>query len=289
MTSKRPFYSIRTGSIQRREEGYAIVAAIWLAGLALIVATEFSLRVRSNVLLSAQSVHAATLSAAAGGMVRLTAWRLSTGKDIQLNGEARLCSWNDTTDISVTVQDHAGLIDLNAADITLYRLLLEGVGIDSARARKLADEIVDYRDPDTNALTGGAEGTLRNGAPFKNAPFETVEELDLLPSISDDIYWKLKAHFTTMSGIANLDPSVMALTAKAALSQKAQPYYAPSQRRAFRITVSAHNKGGSTVSIASDVLLILQPDRPFSIITWNAQPNPATFTASHPESPSCFT
>jgi general secretion pathway protein K len=282
----------QTDSTTRKEAGYAIVAAVWIAGLALFVATEFSLRVRTNTLLSANHVRSAELSGIAAGMVRLTAWRLSTGKDMPMNGHPQFCAWNATTDVSISVQDHAGLVDLNAGDINLDRMMFEGLGLDENRALKLADEITDYRDVDSISQAGATETLLRNGAFFKNAPYETVEEIDLLPSMSDDIYWKIKPLMTTMSGVGSFDPATAPPDFTDALSRNADRvsvYHAPSPRRAFKITVTARHKSGATYAVVSDVLLVLQPDRPFSIVTWNIPAVPLEMPAQLGQLQACFT
>jgi general secretion pathway protein K len=282
----------QTDSSKSKQSGYAIVAAVWLAGLALLVASEFSLRVHTSTLLSANHMRSAELSSIASGMVRLTAWRLSNGKDMPVNGEQTFCAWNATTDILIAVQDHAGLVDLNTGNVNLYRILFEGLGLDANRARTLADEISDYRDVDSILLTGGTEKLLRNGASVKNAPFETVEEIDLLPSMSDDFYWKIKPLVTTMSGMGSFDPATAPLDLAAALSRNADrisAYHAPSSRRAFRIAITARHKSGTTYAVVSDVLLVLQPDRPFSVVTWNTPAVPLEMPAQLGQLQACFT
>jgi general secretion pathway protein K len=280
-----------TGVSKSNQSGFAIVAAIWLSGLALLVATEFSLRVRTNTLLSASNIRSAELSAVASGMIRLTAWRLSKGQEMLANAEPMSCKWNDNTDAWVSVQDHAGLVDLNVADVSLYRMLFEGLQIGSDRARKLADEVIDYRDVDNIAQTGGPEILLRNGELFKNAPFETVEEIDLLPSMSDELYWKLKPLMTTLSSSANIDSNVMPADLKLIVSldaERMKQYFALSTRRAFRITTTVKNKSDATYTLLGDVLLIQQPDRPFSILAWNTSARPIDVKAGSATQKACF-
>jgi general secretion pathway protein K len=224
-------------------------------------------------------------------MIRLTAWRLSRGQEMLANAEPMPCKWNEYTDVWVSVQDHAGLVDLNVADVSLYRLVFEGLQIGSDRARQLADEIIDYRDVDNVAQTEGAEVVLRNGAPFKNAPFETVEEIDLLPSMSDDLYWKLKPLMSTLTSSPSIDSNVMPAELKLMISRDAErmkQYFASSARRAFRIIVVAKNKSDAVHTLIGDVLLVQQPDRPFSILTWNTLSNPIAANSIGASQTPCF-
>ncbi len=86
----------------------------------------------------------------------------------------------------VVYDDLSGLLDLNTADDqTIERLMVE-VGIEPDPARRLASQIIDWRDPDSFRLPGGAERD--DYRPFgvvpRNAPFAAPEELLYLPDMT---------------------------------------------------------------------------------------------------------
>jgi len=82
--------------------------------------------------------------------------------------------------ITVRIEDELGKIDLNAADVTLLARLLSAAGASDAEARELAAAIDARRRPhadNAEALPGLPIG-----------PFLRVDELLLLPGMSDALY-----------------------------------------------------------------------------------------------------
>jgi general secretion pathway protein K len=170
------------------QRGFVLIAALWLSALAVVVATEFTLRVRSTIALSSSVLQTSELSAIADGMVRLTAWRLATGKDIPLNGEQQLCLWKNKVVVATKVQDHGGLLDMNLAATDLLEHVFQAAGASPSQSTLFTTEMLDYRDVDLITPQGNNEPILRDGKANKNSPFDTVEELDLLPSMTDELY-----------------------------------------------------------------------------------------------------
>jgi hypothetical protein len=270
--------------------GYAIVAAVWLAGLALAVTAEFSLHMRSNVLLSASRLRTSELDAISAGALQLTAWRVATETFPKINGEAQLCAWNADVTLAIRAQDHGGLLDANLAVPQLLEDVFMQLGVDQQRARKLSQEMIDYRDVDDQNQAGGPELLMRNGAKNKNAPFETAHELDLMPSMTDDLYWRVKPLFTTLSSQASLDPETMPkkLTDILKVIPNSERYFTRSSRRAFRISVTATHKNGTAHTISADMVTLRQPLQPFQIVTWQSNNEPEKIAAASTALPRCF-
>jgi general secretion pathway protein K len=251
--------------------GYAIVAAIWLAGLALAAAAEFSLVMRNSVLVSANRLRTAELAAISGGAVNLAAWQAATETNLKLNGEPKICAWNDDVTLSIALQDHGGLLDINLAPAQLLEQVFIQLDVPNKKAGNLTQDIINYRDVDTNTAQGQQELLLRDGSVSKNAPFETVEELDLMPSMDDDLYWRLKPYFTVLSAQPSVDPETMPMELQEIFSkiQNAETYFIRSQRRAIRIRVAAVNKSGVTHATKADIIIQQQPNQPFQVTSWN--------------------
>ena len=73
---------------------------------------------------------------------------------------------------------------------------MEAVGLDSPRASGLAAAIADRRTPGRNSLTAGSKIDLyrARGLPCgpANRPFGSLDEISLVPDMSDDIAARLR-------------------------------------------------------------------------------------------------
>jgi general secretion pathway protein K len=256
---------------QNSKQGYAIIAALWLAGLALALVAEFTLVTRSSVNLNASRLRTAELSAASSGMIRLIAWRLAAGKIELIDGRRKTCVWNNGTTMITSVQDHGGLLDANLSAEHLIAEIVEGLVGDRGVAVAIAAELIDYRDADTVSSRGTEEPAMRNSNTNKNAPLETIEELDLLPSITDDIYRRIKPAFTTFSGQSGIDPETMPKDLKEMFGRltNRESNFVRSSRRNFQISVTAKNDFGASHTTVANVIMLQQPSQPFQIVTWN--------------------
>lgn len=82
--------------------------------------------------------------------------------------------------------DEASKININVAPKE-WLLKLPGM------TEEIADSILDWRDPDDNANTNGAESsyyaTLQPAYQCKNAPFETIEELLFVRGVTAALFW----------------------------------------------------------------------------------------------------
>lgn len=115
---------------------------------------------------------------------------------------------HDGRSFTVTVSFDDGRININRAGPDLLSALFAAQGLREEAADRLADQIVDWRDPDGNARPLGAEAAAytaldRGGAP-RNGPFERVGELRFLPAM-DDALFRCIADLVT---VASLVPDV---------------------------------------------------------------------------------
>ncbi len=109
----------------------------------------------------------------------------------------------------IVINDVAGLVDLNAASLALLEWLLHGLGVAPDRAAALAAAIVDFRDDDG---INGAESAAYRAAGLahgpKNAPFETVMELDQVLGMDAALLGRLHAATTVYSRQPGIDGAV---------------------------------------------------------------------------------
>ncbi len=114
--------------------------------------------------------------------------------------------------LEVSVLDETGKVDINQADSFLLAALMQAVGVESGYATQLAAAVVDWRDPDSLRQPDGgaedpeyAEAGLPHGA--KDAPFETLAELQQVLGMTPDLYARLFPYITVHGGRAVPDPA----------------------------------------------------------------------------------
>ena len=112
----------------------------------------------------------------------------------------------DGAEVEISITDDSGKIDINSADPVALVNLFVGSGVEQARAEELADAIQDWRDPDDMRSLHGAEidDYEAVGLPYgpRNAPFETLSEIQQVFGMDYDTYMKIEPAITMYSGRA---------------------------------------------------------------------------------------
>lgn len=114
--------------------------------------------------------------------------------------------------VEVRIIDEQGKVDLNLASLDLIAALFRQAGTEPQQAQQLAGEVLDWRDGDTLTQPGGgAEDAdyAAAGLPYgsKDAPFDSVAELEQLLRFPKDLYARIAPFVTVYSGRANPDPA----------------------------------------------------------------------------------
>jgi len=190
-----------------RSRGAALLLVLWLIALLTAVVGAFALTARveylqgrtlSQGVVADQSARAG-LEYAMTRVVDLDATR-------QWLPDGRPYEWRfGDAEVTVTIIDESGKVDINGADLELLSGLMQAVGQEREPARKLASAILDWRDPDSlTQAEGGAEDGDYSAAemPYgsKDAPFESIGELHLVLGMSPELVAKLEPHLTVYSG-----------------------------------------------------------------------------------------
>jgi general secretion pathway protein K len=174
------------------QRGFALLAVtVALAVLALILGA-VAMSSRGFVHDSADALEAIQLDAALDAGVATAARDLS-GPDDAPQRYLRAPQTFQIGDIEVSVlaRPEGSKVDLNTADPALLAGLLRASGIAPERASRLADEIADWRDADSEARLHGAEAgdylaAGRKDAPA-NEPLQTVSEVALVLDGDSDL------------------------------------------------------------------------------------------------------
>jgi general secretion pathway protein K len=244
---------------RRRARGAALLLVLWLIAMLTAVIGAFALTARIEYLqgrVLSQGVLAD--QAARAGLEYAMTRVVEMEPTRQWLPDGREYPWEFAgAEVTVTIIDESGKVDLNGADMDLIANLIQAVGTERNQARKLAAAVMDWRDSDLlTQPEGGAEDAdyesedLPYGA--KDAPFETVAELQLVLGMTSELFGKLEPHLTVYSGQGR--PNEQYASAEVLKAMGIDPERALAERRRPRLPGEAPalvGAGTGTYSIDS--------------------------------------
>ena len=189
-----------------RQRGVALVLVLWVCVLLTLIASSFIVERRTELLIVRNSASLARAEQAANaGVMRavIELYRVDAdpGKWTK-DGVPHEWSY-DGVPVRIEMRDESAKIDINTAADPLLRGLLLSVGLKEEDATKLLDSIIDWRDPDSLKRPSGAEESdyRAAGLSYKpaNAPFQAIEELQLVLGMRPEIYRRLAPLITVFS------------------------------------------------------------------------------------------
>jgi general secretion pathway protein K len=130
--------------------------------------------------------------------------------------DGRTYHWKfDGIPVDVQIQDEQGKVDINAADPALLTALFQALGVERDAATRVSSAIVDWRDADSlTQPQGGAEDPdyASAGLPYgaKDAPFETVAEVEQVLGMTPALYAKAEPYLTVFTGNGTPDTAFAA-------------------------------------------------------------------------------
>jgi general secretion pathway protein K len=117
----------------------------------------------------------------------------------------------ETGTVRVSVLPEGGRIDLNAANAKILSGLYETVGTGALRPDEFAARVMDWRDANKRARPGGAENddyaSLGLDYTPRNGPFLSIEELMLIPGMTEADYDQLTPYITIFNPVGDIDPA----------------------------------------------------------------------------------
>jgi len=198
----------------RRQRGAALLLVLWVLVLLTGTIAVFALGARTEGMQGRALSRSAQARYAAEAGIDVAAYHL-----LDPDGDARWVpdgrpiefEWGGQK-VRVRVVDESAKLDLNIASPELLAGLMQALGVDFERSRRIAGAIADWRDGDDllNA-EGGAEdpeyaaAKLPYGA--KDRPFETLSELRLVLGMDPALYEKMRPYVTLYSGLARPNPA----------------------------------------------------------------------------------
>lgn len=222
----------------RRRQGFVLLTALWLlvAISAVMLAASLESRSRRNVVANALDRTRARAAALAGSeyarsqlsaalVGRADEYRSMAGRRgntsfrrIALLSEPWWAPQQlvepvrqvDGLAFDVRLQDVGSMLDINMAQPDdLRRFFANGLGIDYARADKLAQAIADWRDADDIPRVGGAERDdyIRAGAMRlpTNRPFASIEELRYVLGMTPELFEAARPYLSALGMLGRIN------------------------------------------------------------------------------------
>jgi general secretion pathway protein K len=244
MTQVPPLPSERPAPSDDR--GFALlIVAITLAALSLMIGSILYMT-RHHAQELAASISMLKLRSAMDGATATAAAELSFSGPVSAQSETTSIGG---VSVHIAVRPESAKFNLNKSDPALLVALLNASGVSPAFAQRVADEIVDWRDADSEPHASGAEAAdyLAAGRSYvpTNRPFESVAELSLLLDGSDDLVTCLRPDVTVFGD----SDGVIAQNASSRLRQALE-------HSTLHIQQSAIGAGARPAIVAGDVFEI---------------------------------
>lgn len=278
------------------QAGVALVLTLWLLTLLTLLAAGYSYAMRTETRLTIHGVALARARAMAeAGLWLAVGDVLKPREDRQwrADGTRYPIDFGEGT-IELRIQDEAGRIDLNTATSELLRGLLQRSALRQDEVTLLLQAILDWRDRDPRRGRPGAEdgGYDVAGYSVKDGPFNSIDELRLVPGMTNAVFKDMYSALTLHSLQSGINPMVaprevlLAVPGSDAgqvddfLAHRNKPdevagvpssldsgYFAGTSDVVFAIT-SEGITGRSRLKLDLVVLLDRSANPPYSVLSW---------------------
>lgn len=202
---KRPF----------NQSGVALIIVLWIITLLSVIAVSFMHTMRTDVNVVANSLSRVKAETLADAALQRAIYELYKPQNTEgrwnADGSSREWTYRDIN-VTITMQDETGRIDINGANPQLMRGLLLSQGATEEEALKLVDAIADWRDADAQKRLRGAEAPDYTAAGLNvspaNAPFQAIEELKRVLGMTPELYTRLAPLITVYSGVTGFSEQI---------------------------------------------------------------------------------
>lgn len=197
-----------------RQGGVALIMVLWIISLMTIMAGSFALSTQREAgILAHAHERAKALALAEGGVNYAMLMLTLPDPKLRWRADGTPYVWNvDGARVRIRIMDEGGKVDLNAAQEQTLQTVFKLVARNEELATRLADAVMDWRDPDDIRRNNGAEAedyiARRLQAPPQNRNFLILDELRGVLGITPELYRKLESWFTLYTGTDGLNPAV---------------------------------------------------------------------------------
>lgn len=194
--------------------GIALVVVLWTVALLAVIASAFLHTMRTETRM-AHNLLAATQARllAEAGINRAVLELYRPDPAHRPRGDGSEYSFATAAGgVRFSMQDEAARVDINKASPELLAGLFAALDVEPPLRDELTDAILDWRDADGLRHLHGAEDpdyrAAGSGYGAKDAPFDTLEELLLLPGMTQRLYLRLAPCLTIYSAQPGIDPAL---------------------------------------------------------------------------------
>ncbi|WP_299340535.1 type II secretion system protein GspK [uncultured Pseudoxanthomonas sp.] len=242
----------------KRMHGAALLLVLWLVALLTALVGAYALTARMEALQGRVGSRGAIAQEVARAGIEYALVRVADrNPETHWQPNGRPYAWTfDGQQVQVRIVDETGKVDLNQADVPLLSRLMQALGEPADASDALAAAIVDWRDADNlTQPVGGAEDSDYAAAEreygAKDAPFDTVAEVEQVLGMTPDLYARLAPFLTLYSGRAQPDATYAPGPVLQAMGVDAAAWLA--QRNATGVTGGPQlvGAGSGTYSIES--------------------------------------
>jgi general secretion pathway protein K len=285
-----------------KQRGVALILVLWVTILLTVIAGSFAFAMRTDMMVVQSSVATSRAEAAANAGVHRALLELfkppSDAERWQADGQVHEFTLAGAK-IAVSALDESGKIDINTAATELLKGLFVSAGLKDEEATALVDAVQDWRDADDLRRPNGAEEPEYRAAGLKykpaNAPFQTIEELQLVLGMKPEIYHRIAGIITVYSRQPGLNAAIASRAALLAIpgataeqvdgymeqreaaraSKQPVPIFPPaarfagvSQSFAYSLRAEARLDDGTVFVREAAVQILPDPKRPYSFLAW---------------------
>ena len=238
--------------------GAALLLVLWLVALLTALVGAYALTARIEALQGrVGSRGAMAQEIARAGMEYALVRVADRNPETHWQPNGRAYAWRfDGHYVQVRIIDETGKVDLNQADVPLLSRLMQALGEPPDASDALAAAIVDWRDADDlSQPVGGAEDGdyAAAGRPYgaKDAPFETIAELEQVLGMTPDLYARLEPFLTLYSGRGQPDATYAQGPVLVAMGMDATAWLAQREAAGAAGALQLVGTGSGTYSIES--------------------------------------
>lgn len=248
MSDRAPHVSAAASSRdESARSGFSLVAVLVFMLIVSAIVVPFAVTAKTRLMIANSEVEQERMSLLAEGLGNVVASMLTSasgGQKFPLDSTPASC-WSGGFSFTVRVQDHGGLIDLNAADDRLLGLGFAALGFEQQKSDELAKVTIRFRD-NTKLFADLPQSRSAAGPPEdKQAPFESVSELQEFSALSSIPLRTLNGVFTVNSkrGTISADRAPDRLRAALAAGSSASVVQAVADASAYTVDVVVRRDG----------------------------------------------
>ncbi|MFP4004730.1 MAG: general secretion pathway protein GspK [Alphaproteobacteria bacterium] len=262
----------------------ALILVLWLLVLLSVIVLSFSGTARTQAVIARNLLDNTQARWLADAGVRFAArrlWLADADPAAENMAETWRCRFGPGR-LSISIQNVAGLIDLNAAPPDTLSRLFATAGLEAADAARLATIVADFRDSNDRRRTDGAEAEdyAAAGLPHgpKNGEFRAVEELEQVLDMPSGLIERVRTAVTVHSGQPvpdlGLAPPLVRLTfGQDPERPPAEGSPLPKRGDAvFRITVTARTDSGARFTRVAVLAVRGTPWTGYRVLQWGRAP-----------------